>query len=149
MTNQQISHLSQYLLWKSLYGLIDICMLGYLSKQSLKLILQRIKANYRPNFMWPCLFCESIISDYWAQTSFNWFKVVFMISIFWLTNLNVVIPIEIIPGQKLPSQIWQSELLIGHYSEITEPVNVFWYVIYLLLKNLKYGSVTCIIWFGL
>ena len=28
-------------------------------------------------------------------------------------------------GQKLLSQIWQSELLIEHYSEITELVNVF------------------------
>ena len=28
-------------------------------------------------------------------------------------------------GQKLLSQIWQSKLLIGHYSEITEPGNVF------------------------
>ena len=32
---------------------------------------------------------------------------------------------EITPGQKLLSLIWQSELLIGHYSEIIEPVNVF------------------------
>ena len=36
----------------------------------------------------------------------------FLISTFWLTNFTVVIPIEIIHGQKLLSQIWQSELMI-------------------------------------
>ena len=62
------------------------------------------------------------------QLSANWFKSVqtdFFISNFWLTNLTVVIPIEITPGQKLLSQIWQSELLIGYGSKITEHVNVF------------------------
>ena len=48
----------------------------------------------------------------------------FFTSNFWLTNFTTVIPIEIITGQKLLSQIWQLVLLIGHYSEITEPVNV-------------------------
>ena len=47
------------------------------------------------------------------------------ISNFSLTKFNVVIPIKIILGQKLLSQIWHSELLFEHYSEITEPVNAF------------------------
>ena len=37
----------------------------------------------------------------------------------------MVIPIEMTPGQNLLNQIWKSELLIGHYSEIAEPVNAF------------------------
>ena len=49
------------------------------------------------------------ISNIWWQLTTN----CFLISIFWLTYFTIVIPIEIIPGQKLLSQIWQSELLIG------------------------------------
>ena len=56
-----------------------------------------------------------------------------------MTKFTVVIPIEFIPGQKLLSEICPLELLIKHYSEITEPVILFWY------GNLKYGSGTRII----
>ena len=62
----------------------------------------------------------------------NWFKPVH--TGFLICNFTVIILIEIIPGQKLMSQIWQSELLIEHYSEITEPENVFGMQ---LLCNLK------------
>ena len=60
----------------------------------------------------------------------NWFKpdqTVFIISNFCLhvSNFTVVIPIKMSNGQKFLSQIWQSKLLIAHYSEITEPGNVF------------------------
>ena len=53
----------------------------------------------------------------------NWFNQIQ--TGFLICNFTVIIPIEIIPGQKLMSQIWQPELLIEHYSEITEPENVF------------------------
>ena len=56
------------------------------------LIMQKNDKNY--HFMSPCIFCESVISDNSAQTGLNW-----------LTNFTVLIPIEIIPGQKLLSQI--------------------------------------------
>ena len=45
------------------------------------------------------------ISNTW-QLSMDWFKPVqtgFLFSNFWLTNFIFVIPIEIIPGQKLLS----------------------------------------------
>ena len=64
----------------------------------------------------------------------------FLISNFWLTNFTV----EIAPDQKLLSQIWQSELLMGHYLEITEPVNVFG-MQSICNSSLRYGSVMCII----
>ena len=35
-----------------------------------------------------------LISNIWAQTGSNQFKLVLFISNFWLTNFNVVIPIE-------------------------------------------------------
>ena len=42
---------------------------GKFIKVVFKLMLQRMKENY--NFMWPCLFCESVPSDNWAQTGLN------------------------------------------------------------------------------
>ena len=45
-------------------------MLGYLSKESLKLILQRMKENY--NFMYHVFFVNSNFS----QLNANWFKLV-------------------------------------------------------------------------
>ena len=63
-----------------------ICILGYLAKQSSRLILQRIEENC---IFWPCVFVtdnRSVKSDYWVLVLIS-----SLICKFWLISLNIIL----------------------------------------------------------